>query len=329
MTQTLQARVTFQTRNLYFVVTKEQKQLTGTVSGHFHQQAYTPSDFPVIGDWVEGTLYDSDKLLITAICPRKSLMTRKMAGLTSDNQPIAANVDTVFICMSANHDFNLTRLERYLYIAWESGANPVILLTKTDLVTEEQAIEMSNNIQEATAGISVISVNQLMDMRQALDSYLASKATIVFVGSSGVGKSTLTNQLVENAHQETKEVRKEDSKGRHTTTNRSLFFLENGCSIIDTPGMREIGIASGFAENSSSFEALESLAQTCKFTNCQHETEPGCAVQAAIYKGELSEERLKNYRKLEAEKKYNERRQQFKEKQQNKKAKRREKNYEE
>ncbi|MGM0123440.1 ribosome small subunit-dependent GTPase A [Enterococcus sp. AZ194] len=315
-----QGRVVFQTKNLYFVRMETNEQLIGTVSGHFQRQAQVPSDFPVIGDWVEGTVYDEGKFLISAIRPRHSLITRKIAGMTSDSQPIAANIDTVFICMSANHDFNLPRLERYLYIAWDSGANPVILLTKTDLITEKETVEQLRRIEEATMGVPVISINQFLPIEERLTDYLTAEATVVFVGSSGVGKSTLTNQLLATARQETKEIREEDSKGRHTTTSRTLFYLENGCSIIDTPGMREVGIVTGFSENHSFFEEIESLTHQCKFTDCQHETEPSCAVQQAIKEGTLSPDRLRNYRKLEAEKRHNERRQQYKEKLQNKKS---------
>lgn len=293
------ARVTEQHRELYKVIGESGEKIA-VVSGKLMYQAALVTDFPAVGDWVligEGET-DTEKAVIHQVLPRKSVFTRKAAGSGHEAQIVAANIDVVFICMSLNDDFNLRRLERYLAVAWDSGARPVIVLTKADL--SDDISEKVAETETAAIGVDIIVCSGVNGYGvEEVRKYLQEGETIAFIGSSGVGKSTLINRLLGEDRLRIREIRVDDDKGRHTTTYRQLLLLPEGGIVIDTPGMRELQLDA--ADLSRSFADIEALAGQCKFRDCSHTVEPGCAVQRAIERGELSQKRFESYKKLQAE----------------------------
>ena len=255
---------------------------------------------PVVGDWVsfeprsqEGTT------VVQAVLPRRTQLARKAAGRTTEEQVVAANVDYVFLVSALTKDLNPRRLERYLTVAWDSGAQPVIVLTKSDL-SEDAAAERARIVQLAQ-DVPVHTLSSITgEGVDALAPYLGPARTVAFVGSSGVGKSTLINYLLGAARQEVREVG-EDDKGRHTTTHRELFILTSGGLVIDTPGMRELGVLENEEGLRAAFGDIDEVAAHCRFSDCQHGREPGCAVQQAVKEGRLSAERLEAFHKLTQE----------------------------
>lgn len=294
-------RISSQHKNFYTVIT-EKGEISAEISGKFHYHVKDSSGFPAVGDFVMLDRLDSDggNAIIHHVLSRKSVFGRKVAGTKEDMQVIAANIDTVFICMSLNNDFNLRRLERYLAVAWDSGATPVVILTKSDL-----CFDIDKRLSEVTSvsvGVDVyVTSSSLNEGFESLTNYFTNGKTVAFIGSSGVGKSTLINRLIGKEVMETSGLRNDD-KGRHTTTSRELIRLPDSGVVIDTPGMRELGIIS--ADFSRSFSDIDELARECKFNDCRHTSEPKCAVQKAIQDGTLSVERLNSYRKLLKEAKY-------------------------
>lgn len=296
------ARVTKQHRALYKVMT-EQGEMEASISGKLAYQADDAESFPAVGDWVMVDRMDSSRgnAIIHHTLKRKSLLVRQAAGTGNTKQVIASNIDIIFICMSLNADFNVRRIERYLTIAWDSMAMPVIVLTKSDLCNNLS--EKLEQIAAVSVGVDVICCSsENGDGYEAIYTYIEEGKTIAFVGSSGVGKSTLINRLMGQERLETKAIRADDDKGRHTTTHRALLSLPNGGVVIDTPGMRELQIYTG--DLSKTFEDVAGIAAQCKFGNCSHGTEPGCAIRAAIETGILSEKRLESYQKLQREMSY-------------------------
>ena len=260
------------------------------ISGHAAQLSIT------VGDWV---LLDSDGPAIAGRLERQALFQRRAAGVASEIQLIAANVDTLFVVTSANRDFNPARLERYLAIARDAGVLPVIVITKVD--TTDKPDEYLAAANEVSPGILV----ELLDARdpsqvEALRPWCERGQTVALLGSSGVGKSTLINTLT-GEHQETRAVREDDQRGRHTTTSRSMHRLPQGGWLVDTPGMRELQLVDIGAALDDVFAEIASLARSCRFADCTHETEPGCAVRRAVEEGTLDEGRLHRYHKLQAE----------------------------
>ncbi|MGF0111100.1 ribosome small subunit-dependent GTPase A, partial [Clostridium sp. SGI.024] len=226
---------------------------------------------------------------------------RKIAGSRYDIQVVAANIDYIFICMALNNDFNINRLERYIAVAWDSMATPVIVLTKSDLC--EDVDERLREVKEAAIGIDILVTSSLNgNGYEKVKEYIKSGTTIAFIGSSGVGKSTLINKLLNKEVLKTNSI-SENDKGRHTTTHRELILLEDGGVIIDTPGMRELGLIS--ADVDKSFSNIEELEKQCKFSDCTHNNEPKCAIREAIKNGELDLDRLERYKKLKKEEAYN------------------------
>jgi ribosome biogenesis GTPase / thiamine phosphate phosphatase len=294
-------RVLSQTKDLYKVVS-ENGILQAKVSGKFRFEAKRASDFPAVGDFVmmDRSLDLSGDGIISTVLTRKSAFIRKAAGTANDEQVVAANIDTVFICMSLNSDFNLRRIERYLSIAWDSGATPVIVLTKADLCSDLP--EKLRAIGTVAIGVEILVASSLSaDGYESVKKYIEDGKTIAFIGSSGVGKSTLIDKLAGGLGLATKSIRKDD-KGRHATTRRELILLRDGGIVIDTPGMRELGLEG--ADLSLAFADIDALAEQCRFSDCSHNGEPGCAVRLAILDGQLSDDRLESYRKLQKEAKY-------------------------
>lgn len=289
-------RVYAQHRNLYKIIT-EKGEISATLSGKLQYELINKKDYPVVGDWVNYEELGHGEGIIHQIQERKTLICRKVAGVKSEEQALAANIDKIFITMSLNNNFNLRRLERYINIAWDSGATPIILLTKLDLCEDLEDKLLS--LDQVALGIDKISVSSLTgEGVEVVRNIIKSDDTVVFIGSSGVGKSTIINKLLEKEVQITKEVDEYD-KGRHTTTHRELFVLPTGGAIIDTPGMRELQLSQGDVE--ATFKDIEDLALKCHFSDCKHKSEPKCAVQQAIERGELSKERFISYEKIKKE----------------------------
>ncbi len=295
------ARVLSRHRDLYTVAT-ERGECLARVCGRFRHAAARASDYPAVGDFVMADrATDADGgAMLHAVLPRKSMFERRAAD-SAETQALAANIDYVFLCMSLNENYNLNRLERYLSVAWSSGAAPVVLLTKTDLRADLPRTLAEVAAVAGSAPVVSTSRENAANVRAALLPYLGPGVTASFIGSSGVGKSTLINLLSGQARMETAEIRR-DGKGRHTTTARELLLLPNGGLVIDTPGMRELGAQA--VDLASSFADIAALAAACRFSDCTHTAEPGCAVQRALADGALSARRLESYKKLGREARY-------------------------
>ena len=270
------------------------------MSGRLRHLARSPIDWPAVGDWVAHSNDPSaERAQIQAVLPRTSVMVRRAAGRETVEQVIAANVDVLFLVSSLNGDLNPQRMERYLTLAWESGASPVVVLTKADLCADvDSALAL---VEAVTFGVPThVTSAPTGEGFDEVRAHLDGNRTGAAVGSSGVGKSTLINNLLGDERLTTREIRA-DGRGRHTTTHRELVVLPGGGCIIDTPGMRELQLWDSAEGLERAFEDVEELAAECRFNDCLHETEPGCAVRAAIADGRLDGGRLDSYRKLQRE----------------------------
>lgn len=286
--------------NQIFRVYVEDGEVDAVTAGRLKHRAASRAELPAVGDWVAVRQRPEDGAVIVGVLPRRTAFTRRAAGEPTGEQVVAANVDVVFVVMGLDRDYNPRRLERYLLMARESGAAPVILLTKPDL-----SPDLSAHIRDVTMLAGAIVIHVVNPKRgegvEQLHAHLAAGRTAALLGSSGVGKSTIINRLVGVDVQRTREVRASDSRGRHTTTHRELVMLPGGGLIIDTPGMRELQLWDAADAVRETFDDIDALAAGCHFTNCRHRDEPRCAVKAAVAEGTLPAERLDSYVKLQDE----------------------------
>ncbi len=290
------------------VVTGEKNEVFAEIEGKLRFQVRSSMDLPTVGDWVCVKYYNDDTLaIIHEILPRRSLLKRKAAGKKIEYQLLSANIDTAFIMQSLDTNFNLRRLERYLVAVKEGGIEPVVLLSKADLITEKEIEERIAAIHQVYSDLKIVVFSNKTGLGlEDIQRNIKPGRTYALLGSSGVGKTTLLNKLIGKDIYKTAEVRIKDSHGRHTTNRRQLTILDSGGLLIDTPGMREFGnisIAIGLTE---AFSEISSLAQKCRFKDCTHSNEPGCAILAALNKGQLPADRLNSYQKLQKEAQYNE-----------------------
>lgn len=300
-------RIVREERGRFLVQFSEEDTRAAQVSGRFRYRAEGADGserrdaWPAAGDWALCGLGDGQaQAIIHRVFDRKTALLRKEAGERSELQVLGANIDVVLIATSANQDFNPRRLERYLAMVWESGAQPVILLTKADLVSSPE--ELSLELENLFPGVAVhaISVANRKGL-EALDAYRQEGRTLALIGSSGVGKSTLANHLLGREVLAVREIRTSDDRGKHTTTGRHLLLLPGGGLLMDTPGIRELHLGGHDEGVSQVFDDIEALAAQCRFSDCAHESEPGCALREAIEEGQIGEDRWFAYQKLRRE----------------------------
>jgi ribosome biogenesis GTPase / thiamine phosphate phosphatase len=293
------ARVAVQHRGAYLVLTQA-GEVPAELPGRLRHEASALSELPAPGDWVAALpVPNEEKVLIHAVLPRRSKFSRKVAGSETEEQVLAANVDTLFLINALDSEPNLRRIERYLTLAWESGAVPVIVLSKTDLCEDVDAAR--DAVEEIGVGVDIHLTSSVTG--EGIDEllpYLQGGHTVAVLGSSGAGKSTLINHLIGEERMATQEIRS-DGKGRHTTSHRELIVAPAGGLILDTPGMRELQLWDAEEGVDQAFGDIAGLASECRFRDCSHEGEPGCAVLAAVEDGSLPAERLDSYRKLQRE----------------------------
>jgi len=293
------ARVTVSNRDQYRLIA-DSGDFDAEPSGALWYNAATRAAMPVVGDWVAARVINAEQAIVEAVLPRRTLFARRAAGRREDQQPIAANIDLVFLVCGLDGDFNVRRLERYLTLGAESGADAVVVLNKTDLCADLAARIGETAAVAGTAPIVAVHTRSPEGI-DPLRRYLADGRTVALLGSSGVGKSSVVNCLFGEDRLRTAEVRESDSRGRHTTTHRELIPLPEGGALIDTPGMRELQLWVGGDAVDQAFDEITSLAAGCRFRDCMHTAEKGCAVQSALAEGSLANDRWQSYLKLRGE----------------------------
>lgn len=292
------ARVIVEHRERY-IVQSESGVYQAEITGNLRYAAKSKLDFPAVGDWVKITLMDSENAIILKVFPRYSVLERQAVGKFGEVQVIATNIDVAFIVQSVGHDFNLKRLERYLAICYSAGIEPVILLTKTDLIDAEGLKELTDQVSERVKGVALVPLTIQEDATfEMLLKRMEPYRTYCFIGSSGVGKSTIVNRLKGEEVLKTKTISESTSKGRHTTSHRELILLSNESIVIDTPGMREIGLTDQSKGIELAYNEISELSKSCKFKDCTHLHESGCAVLQAVEQGKISESVFENYHKM-------------------------------
>ena len=293
------ARVVKEHKELYIIQNAEGT-FKAEITGNLRYSAASRADFPAVGDWVEATVFDGELAIITRILPRLSVLERQSVAAYGDVQIIATNLDVAFIVQAADRDFNLNRLERYFVLAHNGGIQPVIIINKSDLLTKDQSEEIIKQINSRLHNPVLFMTSTITETGlEEVVNYLERGKTYCFIGSSGVGKSSLINRLLGDELLDVNEISDSTHKGKHTTTHRELLLLDNGSILIDTPGMREVGMTETGSGIEMTFDDIAGLAQSCKFNNCTHVDEPGCSVLQAIEEGTLSLDEYQNFKKLE------------------------------
>lgn len=286
-----------------YIVKTETGDFEAEITGNLRYAASSREDFPAVGDWVALIPYDDENAIIHSIMPRFSSLSRPSVGKFGEKQLIASNIDVAFIVQATDRDFNINRIERYLTICNGSGISSIIILTKTDLITEQALQDMTEAINQRIRKVPVISIsNETLAGYKAMRQVIEKGRTYCLLGSSGVGKSTLINNLTGKALMETSAISQSTHKGRHTTSHRELTVLPDGGIIIDNPGMREIGIADTSDGLESTFNSITELAGQCRFKDCTHTNETACAVLEAIDQGNIDAQAYENFLKIEREK---------------------------
>jgi ribosome biogenesis GTPase / thiamine phosphate phosphatase len=295
-------RVTSEHKERYIVRTVK-GDFEAEITGNLRFSAQTREDFPAVGDWVAMVTYDNDFAIIHKIFPRSSIISRQAVGQAGEIQIIATNIDHAFLVQAVDRDFNINRLERYLTICHSSNVHPIIVLTKTDLIDEQRLSEISDKIHLRIFNTPVIAIsNETQNGYEQLKAIIKKGKTYCMLGSSGVGKSTLLNNLSGKDKMKTETISKSTNKGRHVTSHRELIVLENGGILIDNPGMREVGITDTASGLVTTFDKIVRLSKHCKFKDCTHTTEIGCSVLEAVEKGEIDKSSYENWLKMEKEK---------------------------
>jgi len=285
-----------------YIVKTVKGDFNAEITGNLRFTAKSREDFPAVGDWVAVTTYEPDLAIIHKILPRSSLIKRQAVGQFGEIQVIAANIDYAFLVQAVDRDFNINRLERYLTICNSSRVRPVIVLSKTDLIEENRLTEISGQIKARIKNVPVIAIsNETQDGYGALKEIMEKGKTYCMLGSSGVGKSTLLNNLSGRTIMRTDSLSQSTNKGKHVTSHRELFILENGGILVDNPGMREVGIADSEGGLETTFDMIVTLSKLCKFKNCTHTSETGCSVIEAVEKGEMDRASYENYLRMERE----------------------------
>lgn len=289
-----------------YTARNEDTEIPAEITGKLLYGAASNLDLPAVGDWVDVQYFNDHTLaIIHSIRPRKTILKRKVAGKNIDYQVIASNIDTAFIVQSAEFDFNLRRLERYLIMVNDSHIEPVILLSKLDLVSPEELNREISEIKSINPGCKIAAFsNKTGDGLDGIQKVLKRGHTYCLLGSSGVGKTTLINRLIGRNEYVTSTVREKDGRGRHITARRQLIFLEQGGMIVDTPGMRELGTIGVDTGLNETFADIVQLGRNCRFKDCTHTDEPGCSVTESVRKGDLPAKRYQNYLKIRKESKY-------------------------
>jgi ribosome biogenesis GTPase len=297
-------RVIAEHKERYIVKTLE-GEAEAEITGNMRFTARSREDFPAVGDWVALTVYDANFAIIHQLFPRSSLIKRQAVGQKGEVQVIGANIDEAFIIQAVDRDFNINRLERYLTICNSSGVSPIIVLSKTDLIDSQQLELIMGNIHQRLKNVPLIAIsNETREGYDAILQVIKMGYTYCMLGSSGVGKSTLLNNLSGREIMKTGQISETIQRGRHVTSHRELILLEGGGLLIDNPGMREVGIADAAQGLETTFDTIMELSEHCRFKDCTHTTEQGCAVLEAIEKGELDESAYQNYLKMEREKEH-------------------------
>ena len=294
-------RISAEHKERYWLVS-EKGEFEGEVTGHMQYTAVSRADFPAVGDWVTFLPYESDKVIIHEVLPRTTVISRQTTSKSSDTQIIAANIDTGFIVMAVDRDFSINRVERYITICKAAKVTPVVICNKTDLLTNTQLTELTELLSQRIKSTQIITLS-CHEARgiEKITTRIEKSKTYCMLGSSGVGKSTLLNLLLNQNKMATSELSNSTNKGRHTTTHRELVVLPSGGIIIDNPGIREVGIADTTDAIEQTFEAINQLTASCKFKDCTHTSEKGCAIIEAVEHGTISAESYQNFLKLERE----------------------------
>ncbi len=286
-----------------YTIRTDKGEFEAEITGNMRFAAKNREDFPAVGDWVALSTYDADFAIIHQILPRFSTIKRQAVGQFGEIQIIATNIDYAFLVQAVDRDFNVNRLERYLTICNSSNVSPIIILSKTDLVNQHQLSEILESIGNRIKDVPIIAIsNETLDGYEAIKAIIEKGKTYCMLGSSGVGKSTLLNNLSGKAIMRTDTISESANRGRHITSHRELIVLENGGILVDNPGMREVGIADSTSGLAITFDKIVSLSQYCKFKDCTHTSEVGCSVLDAVEKGEVDRASYENYLKMEREK---------------------------